>query len=143
MVAGVRAGSPVVPQRPAAIVTAVRALGVVLGFRQAAAQPRAPLESGIEGVQRVGADLAGLDVAEDRTDDPPDVALVSDPGARSELGHLKVDIQDPTEKSVAFRGLVPLGLPQQATERDGSRLLVGTCLPTRRRPFPVTGSVPA
>ena len=129
MVAGMRAGSPVVPQRPAAIVTSMRALGVVLSFRQAAAQPRAPLKGGVEGVQCVGADFAGLDVAEDRPDDPPDVALVSDPGACSELGYLKVDVEDPAEESVAFGGLVPLGLPQQAAERDGSRRLVGTCLP--------------
>ena len=62
----------------------------MLGFRQAATEPRAPLE-GVEGVEGVGADFAGLDVPEDRPDDPPDVALVSDPGGRGELGHLELD----------------------------------------------------
>jgi hypothetical protein len=61
-------------------------------------------------VQGVGADLAGLDVAQGRADDPPDVALVRDPGRGGELGHLKVDVEDPAEEGVAFWGYVPLGL---------------------------------
>jgi hypothetical protein len=92
----------VISQPPAAAGTGVRALGVVAGLRKAAVQPRAPLEGRVQGVEGVGADIAGLDVAEDRPDDPADVALVSDPGGRGELGHLEVVVEDPAEEGVAF-----------------------------------------
>ena len=72
-VASVRPGGAVITQRPAAAVTLVRAVGVMLDLAQPATQPRAPLEGGVERVQRVQPDLASLDVVEHGPDDPPDV----------------------------------------------------------------------
>ena len=54
---------------------------------------------------------------------------MGDSGARGEFGHLEVDIKDPPEESITFRGLVPFGLFQQAAERDGRRRLIGASLP--------------
>jgi hypothetical protein len=112
---------------------------LMLGFRQTTAQPRAPLEGGVQGVEGVGTDFAGLDLAEDR----PDVTLVTDPGGRGELGHLEVDVEDPAEEGVAFGRLVPLGLPQQARPSTMAADVSSGHVSRRRRSFPVTGSVRA
>jgi hypothetical protein len=128
LVALVRASGAVVFQRTATAVAVVRAIVIMLGLAQPAAEPRAALESDVERVEAVRADLAGLGLTEHRPDDPADVALVGHPGGLGELGHLEVAVQDPAERGVPLRGLVALGLPEEPAERLGSRRLVGACL---------------
>src|SRR2546430_16631924 len=65
-VAHVRAGGAVVTQRAAPPVTCMLAVRVVLGPREPLAQSRARLQSRVERVERVGAELADLYLAKDR-----------------------------------------------------------------------------
>ena len=61
-----------VTQRAASLVARVLAVGIVLGPRQPSAQPGALLQRGIQRVERVGAELADLDLAEHRADGAAD-----------------------------------------------------------------------
>src|SRR5437763_1763914 len=74
LVAGMRPGGAMIAERSAAFVTRMVAVGVMLGLRQPRAYPGTAFEMGVEGIEGVGADLAGPGVAEDRPDDAPDVA---------------------------------------------------------------------
>lgn len=111
-------------QRPAARVAGVLAVGVVLGFRQPRAYPRAALEVRVEGIEGVGADLPDLGVAQNGPDDAPDVALVSGQGGFSEVGDLEVLVEDQAEGGIPDRCLLALGLGEQPAEGGGGRSFV-------------------
>jgi hypothetical protein len=54
----------------------------------------------VQRVECFGANLAGLDFTQDRPDDPVDVAPVSGEGRFSEIGDLKILVQDLAEEDV-------------------------------------------
>jgi hypothetical protein len=87
-------GGAVVAQRAAAFVTRVAAVGVVLGPGQPGADPRTALQVRVQGVERVGADLAGLDLTQDGPDNAPDVALMGRQRGLSQVGDLEVLVED-------------------------------------------------
>jgi hypothetical protein len=54
-----------VAQRPAALITGVAAVGVMLGLRQPGAYSGAAFEVRVEGIEGVGPDPANLGVAQE------------------------------------------------------------------------------
>jgi hypothetical protein len=122
-------GGAMVTQRPAAFIARVAAVGVVLGPGQAGADPGTALEVRVQGVERVGADLAGLDLTQDGPDDAPDVALMGRQRGLSQVGDFEVLVEDQAERGVPVRHLVALRLPEHPAECGGGGCLVGACLP--------------
>jgi hypothetical protein len=92
-VAYVGPGGPVVTKRAASLVACVLAVRVVLGPRKPYAQPRALLQRRVERVERVGAELADLHLAEPRPDGAADLSLVRFPGGYLEIGHFQILVE--------------------------------------------------
>jgi hypothetical protein len=133
-------GGAVVTQRAASLVAGVLTVGIVLGPRQPSAQPGALLQRGVQRVERVGAELADLDLAEHRPDGAADVALVRLPGRHLEVGDFQV--LGRAWPTVAFRlgkrspSAWASSLPRAAAAEASSGQVS-----LRRRGLPVTGSV--
>lgn len=116
-----------VPQRAAPHVADVRVPGLVrmvLCLRKPCADPRASFEVGVERVECVGADLACLDLTQDRPDHPVDVAPVGGEGRFSEVCDLEVLVEDLAEEDLPGGGLMAVRLLEQPRERRGRLGLV-------------------
>jgi len=84
---------------------------------------------GVERVERIRAYLTRLDLTQDRPDDPVDVAPVGGEGRFSEIGDLKVLVEDLAEEDVPGGGLMAVRLPEQPGERSRCLGLIRACLP--------------